>query len=54
VRSTPDHFVMRPIQTGDSAQGMVSVLSGIRPGEQVVTQGSFLLKSQLLRSSIGD
>jgi membrane fusion protein, heavy metal efflux system len=54
VRSTADHFVMRPIQAGDSAQGMVSVLSGIEPGEQVVTQGSFLVKSQLLRSSIGD
>jgi cobalt-zinc-cadmium efflux system membrane fusion protein len=54
VRSNPDHFIMRPIQAGDSAQGMVSVLSGIGPGEQVVTQGSFLVKSQLLRSSIGD
>jgi cobalt-zinc-cadmium efflux system membrane fusion protein len=54
VRSTPDRFVMRPIQAGDSAQGMVSVLSGIGPGEQVVTKGSFLVKSQLLRSSIGD
>jgi membrane fusion protein, heavy metal efflux system len=54
VRSTPDHFVMRPIQTGDSTQGMVRVLSGIVPGDQVVTQGSFLVKSQLLRASIGD
>jgi membrane fusion protein, heavy metal efflux system len=54
VRSTPDHFIMRPIQAGDSTRGMVRVLSGIGPGDQVVTQGSFLVKSQLLRSSIGD
>jgi cobalt-zinc-cadmium efflux system membrane fusion protein len=54
VRSTPDHFVMRPIRAGDSTQGMVRVLSGIGPGNQVVTQGSFLVKSQLLRASIGD
>jgi membrane fusion protein, heavy metal efflux system len=54
VRSSADHFVLRPIQAGDSARGMVQVLSGIQPGEQVVTQGSFLVKSQLLRSSIGD
>lgn len=54
VRSTPDHFVMRPIQAGDSTQGMIRVLSGIGPGDQVVTQGSFLVKSQLLRASIGD
>jgi membrane fusion protein, heavy metal efflux system len=54
VRLSADHFVVRPIQAGDSAQGMVRVISGIKPGDQVVTQGSFLVKSQLLRSSIGD
>jgi membrane fusion protein, heavy metal efflux system len=54
VRLSADHFVMRPIQAGDSAQGMVTVVSGVQPGDQVVTQGSFLVKSQLLRSSIGD
>jgi membrane fusion protein, heavy metal efflux system len=54
VRLSADHFVMRPIQAGDSAQGMVRILSGIQAGDQVVTQGSFLVKSQLLRSSIGD
>jgi multidrug efflux pump subunit AcrA (membrane-fusion protein) len=54
VRSSPDHFVMRPIQAGETAQGMVQILSGIQPGDQVVTHGSFLVKSQLLRASIGD
>ena len=54
VRLSPDRFVLRPIQAGDSAQGMVRILSGIQPGDQVVTQGSFLVKSQLLRSSSGD
>ena len=54
VRLSADHFVVRPIQAGDSAQGMVRVVSGIQPGDQVVTRGSFLVKSQLLRSSIGD
>jgi membrane fusion protein, heavy metal efflux system len=54
VRLSADHFVVRPIQAGDSAQGMVRVVSGIQAGDQVVTQGSFLVKSQLLRSSIGD
>lgn len=54
VRSAPDHFVMRPIQAGGSTQGMVRILSGIGPGDQVVTRGSFLVKSQLLRASIGD
>jgi multidrug efflux pump subunit AcrA (membrane-fusion protein) len=54
VRVSADHFVMHPIQAGESAQSMVRVISGIQPGDQVVTRGSFLVKSQLLRSSIGD
>jgi membrane fusion protein, heavy metal efflux system len=54
VRLSADHFVVRPIQAGDSAQGQVRVISGIQTGDQVVTRGSFLVKSQLLRSSIGD
>ena len=54
VRLSADHFAVRPIQAGDSAQGMIRVVSGIQPGDHVVTRGSFLVKSQLLRSSIGD
>jgi membrane fusion protein, heavy metal efflux system len=54
VRSSVDHFAMHPVQTGEAAQGMVRILSGIAPGDQVVTRGSFVVKSQLLRSSIGD
>jgi len=54
VRLTADRFAIRPIRAGDTARGMVEVLSGIQPGDQVVTLGSFLVKSQLLRSSIGD
>ena len=29
VRSSADHFVMHPVQTGETAQGMVQILSGI-------------------------
>jgi membrane fusion protein, heavy metal efflux system len=54
VRASADRFVMRPIQAGETVQGMVRILSGIQPGDQVVTHGSFLVKSQLLRASIGN
>lgn len=54
VRLSADRFAIRPIQAGDTAHGMVQVLSGIQPADQVVTLGSFLVKSQLLRSTIGD
>jgi cobalt-zinc-cadmium efflux system membrane fusion protein len=29
------------------------VLSGLQPGEQIVTDGAFLLKTELKKSSIG-
>lgn len=54
VRLSADRFAIRPIQAGDTAHGMIQVISGIQPGDQVVTLGSFLVKSQLLRASIGD
>jgi cobalt-zinc-cadmium efflux system membrane fusion protein len=54
VRTGGDHFAMRPVETGQVVPGMVEILSGVTPGEQVVTHGSFLVKSELLRASIGD
>jgi cobalt-zinc-cadmium efflux system membrane fusion protein len=35
-------------------RGNVRILQGLKPGEQVITHGSFIAKSQLLKSSIGD
>src|SRR5579875_1431900 len=52
VRTAAERFVVRPVRVGETAEGKTSILEGIRPGEQVVVQGSFLLKSQLLRSSL--
>jgi Cu(I)/Ag(I) efflux system membrane fusion protein len=40
-------FDPRPVRTGDLAQdGLVEVLDGLKPGEQVVTSGQFLLDSE--------
>jgi membrane fusion protein, heavy metal efflux system len=52
VRTAQERFVVRPVQTGETTDGKTPILEGIRPGEQVVIQGSFILKSQLLRSSL--
>jgi cobalt-zinc-cadmium efflux system membrane fusion protein len=54
VRTGGEHFAMRPVETGQVVPGMVEIESGVSPGEQVVTHGSFLVKSELLRASIGD
>jgi cobalt-zinc-cadmium efflux system membrane fusion protein len=52
VRTAADHFTVRAVETGEIADGRTPILHGIREGEQVVIRGSFILKSQLLRSSL--
>lgn len=52
VRTSSDHFALRPVKTGDSVNGKVVLADGVHAGEEVVTQGSFLLKSQFLKASM--
>jgi membrane fusion protein, heavy metal efflux system len=52
IRTSPDHFAMRPVRTGESLGNRVIVLEGARPGDQVVTKGAFILKSEMLKSSM--
>ena len=52
VRTAPDRFVVRPVHVGTTADGRTPILEGLKAGEQVVVQGSFTLKSHLLRSSM--
>lgn len=44
-------FFKREVAVGLETEGRVEVLSGVQPGEKVVTAGSFLLKSELLKSA---
>ncbi len=52
VRKAADRFTVRPVRVGGSVNGKVVVVEGVRAGEEIVTQGSFLLKSQLLKASM--
>jgi RND family efflux transporter MFP subunit len=45
-------FVKREIKTGENFLGLVEILAGLVQGENVVTSGSFLLKSELSKSSL--
>jgi cobalt-zinc-cadmium efflux system membrane fusion protein len=54
VRVAADRFKVQTVQTGENMRGNVRILQGLKPGEQVITRGSFIAKSQLLKSSIGD
>jgi cobalt-zinc-cadmium efflux system membrane fusion protein len=52
VRTAADRFAIRPVRVGETVGGKTPVFEGLKPGDQVVVQGSFVLKSQLLRSSV--
>jgi multidrug efflux pump subunit AcrA (membrane-fusion protein) len=54
VRVAPDRFRVQTVQTADNVHGRVRITQGLRLGMQVITHGSFIAKSQLLKSSIGD
>ena len=54
VRVASDRFRVQTVQTGENMRGNVRILQGLKPGEQIITHGSFIAKSQLLKSSIGD
>ncbi len=52
VLTAPGHFAIRPVRRGETAGGETPILEGIQAGENVVVRGSFLLRSQLLKSTI--
>lgn len=54
VRQPDGHFEVHPVTLGRSAGGSVHVLSGLRPGEQVVIQGAFTLKSAVLKATFAE
>ncbi len=50
VQGADTRFEARNVDIGRSWNEQVSILNGLQPGEKVVTQGSFLLKSEMLKS----
>jgi len=54
VREQPQQFEMREVKLGLESQGAVEVLSGLKTGETVVTRGSFVLKSEHMKSELGE
>ena len=44
-----EEFERRDVEIGDEYGGQVAILSGVKPGERVVTQGAYQLKLQELR-----
>jgi membrane fusion protein, heavy metal efflux system len=52
VRAAPDRFAIRPVEAGATADGRTPILDGLKPGEQIVVSGSFVLKSHFLKSTM--
>jgi cobalt-zinc-cadmium efflux system membrane fusion protein len=46
-------FAPRKVRLGRSHAGLIEVREGLREGERVVTTGSFLLKTEILKGEIG-
>ena len=47
-----DEFEARPVKLGKRDAGQVEVLAGLKEGDLAVVKGGFLLKSQVLRSTL--
>ncbi len=54
VRSGETTFSLREVTTADASNGLVEITSGLKEGESVVTSGSFLVKSEMLKKSLGE
>jgi cobalt-zinc-cadmium efflux system membrane fusion protein len=54
VQTGDESFEKRVVEAGAGSGGWVPVLSGLKVGERVVTEGGFMLKSKLKAASIGE
>jgi cobalt-zinc-cadmium efflux system membrane fusion protein len=52
VQTGPGRFEVRAVRLGEAADGKTPILEGIKAGEPVAVRGSFILKSQLLKSTL--
>jgi cobalt-zinc-cadmium efflux system membrane fusion protein len=54
VRVDEGVFELRQVHTGERAGELIEILNGLVAGDEVVAEGSFLLKGELLKSSLGE
>jgi len=48
--SEPNVFAMRPLRLGPESNGFYPVLEGLNVGDRIVTEGSFMLRAEWLKS----
>ena len=52
VQRTPTEFEAREVRIGESNGTHTSIITGLDEGESIVTQGAFVLKSELLKKQV--
>jgi cobalt-zinc-cadmium efflux system membrane fusion protein len=50
----PGHFEVRDVEVGGEIDGYRRVVEGLSVGEKVVTEGSFTLKTQMMKGAMGE
>lgn len=53
VHKEGDYWVRRPVTTGDTFNDQVAIIKGLAPGQKIIADGSFMLKSDVLRGKMG-
>ncbi|MBI5557445.1 MAG: efflux RND transporter periplasmic adaptor subunit [Deltaproteobacteria bacterium] len=53
VHKEGDYWLRRPVTLGARFDNMVEIVSGLEANQRIITDGSFLLKSDVLRSKMG-
>lgn len=49
--ASPNTYAMRPVKLGPEVNGQYSVLEGLTVGERIVSEGSFLLRAEWLKTA---
>jgi len=54
VQTGPGAYELRLVETGERTGGRIEIVRGLAEGEVVVTSGSFILKSEMLKATMGE
>lgn len=53
---TADGVTFRPqvVKLGTHSMGRAEIVQGLKPGDRIVVKGSFMVKGELLKGTVGD
>jgi cobalt-zinc-cadmium efflux system membrane fusion protein len=53
VHKEGDYWIRRQVTAGENVNDQVSIIKGLAPGQKIIANGSFMLKSDVLREKMG-